>query len=367
MRWNWQRTDWTKFTYDSNRLAQFEEKFLLRAGQLFGITKHLNKSEAQQLSIDILSDEAMKTSEIEGEILSRESVQSSVKRHFGLQTASNQKILAAEDGIAELMVDLYQNSQKLLTEETLFRWHKMILRGNQDLQDIGRYRTHEEPMQVVSGYVHKRKVHFEAPPSKQVPKEMSHFMSWYRSSKKDSQLSPLIRSGIAHLYFVSIHPFEDGNGRIARAISEKILSEGLKRPSLTGLSIAIQSQRKKYYQALEQANKHNEITDWLYYFSETVLEAQSLTESLLEFILQKTKFYDKYRDQLNVRQHKVVDKLLKSGPNGFTGGLSAEKYISITRTSRATATRDLQELLELGALTKTGELKHTRYWLKLSL
>lgn len=366
MIWNWQRKDWPNFTFDAKALDSYEKEFLLKSGRFFGAFEHLNKEEQAHLTVELISDEAVKTSEIEGEILSRDSVQSSVREQFGLQPISTDEIgvnksSPEEQAIAEMMVNLFRTFDEPLSRKMLFNWHKMLME-NKNLSDIGRYRTHADPMQVVSGYVHKRKVHFEAPPSNKVPLEMKNYINWFRSN---SQLSILARAGIAHLYFVSIHPFEDGNGRIARALSVKTLSEGLEQPSLIALSQAIQSNRKKYYNALEQANKHNDVTDWLIYFSETILKAQELTEDMIKFVIAKTKLLEKVVGLLNTRQKKAILTLFKFGPTGFKAGLSAEKYISITKTSRATATRDLHELVEIGALSRTGELKHTRYWLKL--
>ena len=360
MSWNWQKKDWPHFTYDSQFLQQFENDFLLRSGQLFGSYTHLDEIEKKHLTIDLISAEAVKTSEIEGELLNRESVQSSVRRQFGLQAGSD-KSSPAEQGIAEMMVDLFHTFDEPLSQDLLFRWHKMLMKSHPNLREVGQYRSHGDPMQVVSGYIHERKVHFEAPESKTVLSEMKRFIKWYNICK----LPALAKSGIIHLYFVSIHPFEDGNGRIARALSEKSLSESLSQPSLIGLSQTIQKERKKYYEALEVANKKNEVTEWLVYFSKTIFKAQALTEASIRIIISKTKFFDKFSEKLNYRQEKALLRLFKAGPEGFKGGLNAEKYISITKTTRATATRDLQELVAIGALTRTGELRHTRYWLEI--
>jgi len=180
------------------------------------------------------------------------------------------------------------------------------------------------------------------------------------------ELPALTRAGIAHLYFVSIHPFEDGNGRIGRAISEKVIAQSIGQPSLTALAFQIEKQRNAYCDALEAANKHNEITEWLLYFAHVVLDAQKTTEDRIQFLIGKAKLYDRLRGQLNERQEKVLERVFREGPEGFQGGLSAENYVAIAKTSRATATRDLTELVECGALNKTGQLKGTRYWLRLA-
>ena len=178
-------------------------------------------------------------------------------------------------------------------------------------------------------------------------------------------LPALTRAGIAHLYFVCIHPFEDGNGRIARALAEKSLAQNLGHPSLIALAYTIERARKAYYSALERNNKDIEITDWLVYFADTINQAQGNTIKRVDFYIAKAKLYEQLRGKLNERQDKVIARMFREGIDGFRGGLSAENYITITKTSRATATRDLQDLVTMGALTKTGELRHTRYYLKL--
>lgn len=197
---------------------------------------------------------------------------------------------------------------------------------------------------------------------------MRHFMEWHERTRPGgkSPLPVLTRAGIAHLYFVSIHPFEDGNGLIGRAIAEKAVSEGLQQPTLIALSHAINLRRKEYYTTLERNSHANEITDWLVYFARTVLEAQELAQRKLDFLIAKTRFYDRLGSQLNERQQKALARMMREGPEGFQGGLSAEKYMRMTGAARATATRDLHDLVEKGALSRTGSLKSTRYHLRLT-
>ncbi len=361
MTWNWQQADWPDFTYDASALETMETEFQRESGVIIGAFRHLNEDDQNRLRVDLISDEALKTSEIEGEYLNRDSLQSSIRRQFGLQT-DGRKVPPPEEGISEMMVHLYRNFDQKLTHETLHSWHAMLSNGRRDLHDIGCYRTHEEAMQVISGPLHRPKVHFEAPPSERVQSEMESFLEWFNASRK---LPALTRCGIAHLYFVSIHPYEDGNGRIGRAIAEKAIAQNIGQPSLTALATRIEERRGEYYDTLEAANKHNEITDWLLYFGRVILEAQKTTQRHIHFLIEKTKLYDRLRGQLNERQEKVVARMFREGPAGFEGGLSADNYLSITQTSSATATRDLRELVELGALVKTGKLKGTRYWLKL--
>ncbi len=366
MVWNWQQPDWPHFSYEATALGGYDNRLLLGAGLLFGAFKHLDEDEKSQLTIELISNEALKTSEIEGEYLNRDSLQSSIRRQFGLVT-DNRKIPPAEHGIAQMMVDLYQAFQSPLSHTNFYDWHAMLTNGRRDLNDIGRYRTHQEPMQIVSGPIHSPRIHFEAPPSEQVMLEIDRFVDWFNTTAPNgkSPLPALVRAGIAHLYFESIHPFEDGNGRIGRAIAEKALAQGLGQPTLIAIAHMIEKNKKAYYAALEQANKSNEITQWLVYFADTVLSAQSYTQFRLEFLINKAKLYDRLRGQLNARQEKALARMFREGPEGFKGGLIAEKYLRITGTTRPTATRDLQDLVMKGALTRTGERKHTRYFLNL--
>ncbi len=179
-------------------------------------------------------------------------------------------------------------------------------------------------------------------------------------------MAALTRAALGHLWFESIHPFEDGNGRLGRALAEKSLAENIGQPSLIALAYTIERDRRAYYDQLETHQKTLDVTPWLLWFGETVLKAQQATLERVAFFIAKARFYDRTRTRLNPRQAKVVERMFREGPDGFRGGLSAENYIAITGTSRATATRDLQDLVEMGALTRTGERRHTRYWLEMA-
>ena len=203
-------------------------------------------------------------------------------------------------------------------------------------------------------------VHFHAPPSNTVPSEMNGFITWFNESRNMIH-KPIMRSAIAHLYFESIHPFEDGNGRIGRAIAEKALSQSIDRPFLFSLSKSIESNKNDYYTALKAAQRSNEITDWINYFVKTVLDAQIDAENEIEFTLKKAKFFDQHKRDLNERQQKVVRRMLEEGYQGFEGGMNARKYVSIASTSKATATRDLQDLVQKGIFTPIGGGRSTRY------
>ncbi len=367
MNWNWQHPDWPRFRYSTGRLAERETLFLRQSGVVVGTVRHLPDTERLPLVIELMSTEALKTSEIEGDLLDRDSVQSSLRRQFGLQT-DGRRVAPAEQGIAELLTDLYRTFAAPLDEDTLFRWHRWVTQGRTDLRVVGGYRTHPEPMQVVSGPSHEPRVHFEAPPSATVAVEMAAFIAWFNATGPagDQPLPALARAGLAHLYFESIHPFEDGNGRLGRGIAEKALANGAGQPSLTALSLVIQLRRKEYYAQLEAANKGLEVDAWLDWFADVVLAAQAHTLGWLEFLIQKTRLLDRLRGQINARQERALLRLFREGPDGFTGGLSAGKYMAITGAPAATARRDLGQLVELGALRRTGQLKSTRYWLSIA-
>ncbi len=227
-------------------------------------------------------------------------------------------------------------------------------------------------MQIVSGAPYSRyspKVHFEAPPANRLRMEMARFLKWFNRSAPGGPeaLPALTRAGIAHLYFESIHPFEDGNGRIGRAISEKALAQASGHATPTALAETILIHRKAYYEALESANKTNEITPWLRCFAGWSIEAQRRTSARIEFLVDKTRLLDRLRGQLNQRQEKALLRIVREGPEGFNGGLSAGNYSTITGSSPATTTRDLVDLVEKKALIRTGELRHARYELAIPL
>jgi Fic family protein len=364
MKWNWEKSDWRSFKYSKEPFRALEAQFLKNSGILMGAFEHLNETDREELTISIITEEALKTSEIEGEYLNRDSLQTSICKHLGIK-ADKKLATKAEQGISELLVDNFKSYKNKLTHYHLFSWHKMVLKGN-NLSDVGCYRTSKEPMRVVSGEIHNPKIHFVAPPSSIIKSEMVSFLDWFNESKNDLNFT-LIRASISHLYFLSIHPFEDGNGRIARAISQKSLCQSLDYPAVLALSYQIESNKKDYYSALENSNKSNEITGWLLYFSKTIIEAQLYTIRCVKFLIEKTKLYDRTRNKINPRQEKVIKRLFKEGVEGFKGGLSAKNYIAIAKTSASTATRDLSELVKLEVLTQTGERRYTRYFLNINV
>lgn len=367
MTWNWQLTDWPNYTYNIKEIENFEHTLLKASGVFLGVFKCLSSGEQEHFKIELLSVEALNTCAIEGEYLNRDSLQVSLKSAFGL-TTTKRHVTPAEKGIAQMMLAVYKDYAAPLTADTLFLWHTLLMSGRSDLDAIGAYRTHFEPMLIASAGAREPTIHFQAPPSEKVKPLMQDFIQWFNQSAPNATnpLPALVRAAIAHLYFESIHPFEDGNGRIGRALAEKALSQCLGQPTLIALSTVIEQNKKAYYTALQATNHSLDISSWLFYFSKTTLAAQEYTQKQIEFLIQKAKFFDLFDPQLNERQRKVLLRMFREGPDGFKGGLSAENYIHITHTSRATATRDLHELLALGALQKQGALRYTRYFLPLN-
>lgn len=367
--YNWQLQDWPHFKYD---LSSIQETLLLiaeKTGLLSGKLSHATPDLQTETMIDLMVEEAIKTSEIEGEYISRPDIRSSIKKQLGLKP----DILKVHDkraqGIAALMLDARNTFNEPLTENKLFDWHIMLMSGSiKSNITIGGWRTHEESMQIISGNYDNWKIHFEAPSSKNVPAEMKQFIKWFNDTAPNQpraiKFGP-VRAAIAHLYFESIHPFEDGNGRIGRAIAEKALSQGLGYPVMLSLSRAMEAEKKAYYAELNKASFTNEITAWLDYFVKTILKAQISVEAQINFVLKKSEFFDTFKNKLNERQLKAVKRMLDEGIQGFEGGMSAKKYIAITGTSKATATRDLQELFDMGVFKQIGSGRSVRYELNL--
>lgn len=368
MLYNWQQPDWPEFTYDLSQITGALFTFAQRLGRVSGLLEGLPEATRTEAVIELMVSEAVKTSEIEGAYLNRNDVMSSIRNNLGFVVNDEPVYDRRAQGAAELMIDVRNRWQQKLSPEMLFRWHRMIMKGGRPVK-TGAWRTHAEPMQIISGPLGKEKIHFEAPPSAQVPAEMTRFIEWFNATapgQAEAIQEPVIRPAIAHLYFESIHPFEDGNGRIGRAIAEKALSQGAGSPILLSLSRAIEADKKAYYQALQSAQRSNEITPWLDWFVQITLAAQTYAEEQTGLTLKKARFFDRFQDRLNARQLKVIRRMLQEGPGGFTGGMSAKKYIAITQTSKATATRDLQELVDKGIFTPVGGGRSRRYDIDLS-
>jgi Fic family protein len=360
--YNWQQKDWTEFTY---QITAFEDQLYLfteKIGRVTAFIKSLPETTHTQAIIDTLVAEAIKTSAIEGEFLSREDVMSSIKNNLGLAVNKDIKDVRAK-GIGNLVTNVQQTYQEPLNKQMLFEWHTMLFPQRTNI-NIGTWRSHSEPMQVVSGTHGREKIHFEAPPSSSIPLEMKKFIDWFNcfdiNEAKKIRFAP-IHTAISHLYFETIHPFEDGNGRIGRAIAEKALLTQIGSPLLISLSATIESDKKAYYEALQMGQQQNEITEWIIYFIDVILKSLDDTERYIDFILKKTRLFDTYKNQLNERQEKAIKRMLDEGPKGFEGGMNAKKYMSITKASKATATRDLQYLLKIGMLKVLGAGRSTSY------
>lgn len=367
MIYNWQHDQWPNFFYN----IPHPEKILLnygqKSGRIDGLIEAMPADTQIEAIIDLMVYEALKTSEIEGEYLSREDVYSSIKKNLGLQSPKENIPDERAKGISELIVKLHNTFAEPLSENMLFDWHSTLMKGSKNI-NAGQWRKHAEPMQVVSGTIGKEVVHFEAPPSHHIPKEMQAFISWFNTTAPkgtETIENPLIRSAITHLYFETIHPFEDGNGRIGRILAEKALFQSLGKPLIISLSKTIEQDKQAYYNALKQAQRTLDITDWIHYFTQVIMDAQDDAEKLISFSLKKAAFFDKHGQHLNDRQLKVIKTMLKTGPEGFEGGMTAKKYMSITRTSKATATRDLQELFEMDIFLRESGGRSTRYNLKI--
>jgi Fic family protein len=362
MQWNWELPEWPNFQYDPVGILNFEKQFLLGVGSEIAYLKTVDKPEYKGFVVEILSQEGEKSSRIEGEVLDRASLQSSIKKQFGWDGSAKSR--DKESGMAELLCSAYETFHLPLSHEMLWQWHAMLMKGSPFITVRGAYRNHTEPMQIVSNRYGSSKVFFEAPPSEKVSCEMDRFIDWYNAP--DNNMSILGKAAVAHVYFESIHPFEDGNGRIGRVVAEKILFKSMGRPILIALSKFLDKDKKEYYAALEGCNRTIAVDAWVEFFAKAVVQAQKESLELLNFLIKKSKKLNALSSSLNSRQMKVLLRMFKEGPNGFQGGLSAEKYIAITKTTRSTATRDLSDLVNKGALTKTGELRYTRYQLDLS-
>lgn len=362
MPWNWELPNWPTFTYDSTLILQKERQFLLGVGGAFAFLKNIDPLEQSQFVVEILSLEGEESSRIEGEILDRKSLQSSIRQQFGLR-ASRKREENKESCMAKLLCGVYKTFHEPLTHEMLWDWHTQLFQGYSHIDERRWYRSHSEPMQIVSNRYDSPRVFFEAPPSSIVHHEMSMFINWFNSTRDTEFI--LGRAAIAHVYFESLHPFEDGNGRIGRILVEKALSQGIGRPVLIAVSRILEKKKANYYSALEKCNRTLEVQDWVLFFSDSVLEALNESMTFLNFLIEKSKMLTALSSVINPRQEKVLLRMFAEGPKGFKGGLSADNYIKITKTSKATATRDLVDLVTKGALKKTGDLRHTRYWLNL--
>lgn len=341
----WERAVWTDFKWDLEKVYQelMEAKkaqgYILAQADFFGL-KDL---------AEIIVEEACMTSSIEGENLERDTVRSSVARRLGLSTAGLPDIKRNTDGLVEILMDATTNHKLSLVEEHLFGWHAALFpTGHSGMLKIkvAGWREPGTPMEVISGQPGKERVHYSAPPSKIVPVEMDTFFKWWNHPPE--KLDGVIRAAIAHFWFVTIHPFEDGNGRIARCITDMALAQEEKTSKrLYSLSSQIVEDKNSYYQILEETQKGDgDITEWLVWFLKTFTRAIESSKRLIEKSIFISKFYENLAGtKLNERQAKVIKKLTDCFPSDFDGGLSNKNYVSIAKTSPESAKRDLKDLL----------------------
>jgi Fic family protein len=367
MNYNWQHSKWPNFEYDLASIQNTLYEYAKIAGLTSGSLSSINDEFSQDTIIDLMSQEAICTSIIEGQTFAHEDIRSSIRNQLSLNLPKKAITDPKSEGIAELMISLRKSYHLVLSENMLFEWHGLLFKNysNENL-NIGNWRKFTEPMQIVSGAIGNEKVFFEAPPTSQVAEEMRIFIEWFNDSSNQSIPGP-VRAGIAHLYFESIHPFADGNGRIGRMISEKALSQDLGYPCVLSLSNIIYKTRKEYYRQLTKASGYTlNITEWLNYFIKTVYQAQLDAKQQVQFMISKSLFWRKFADQIQPRQEKVLRRMFQEGGDGFIGGITAKKYMGITKCSKATATRDLSDLLELGCLLKLNSAgRSTAYELNL--
>lgn len=351
----WQRPDWTqRLRWDLARCLPALTAARLSEGRLLGKAESIGFDLGSQLQATALVDEAMTTAAIEGERLDRDSVRSSVARHLSTSTANLPPPQRHIDGLVEMLLDATTCAEQPLTAERLMGWHAALFpSGFSGIRRIavGSWRTGSEPMLVVSGRHDRRTIHFEAPSSGSVPVEMERFLHWWAAGEPADSI---LRAGLAHLWFVTIHPFDDGNGRVARALADMALmqDEGT-TARLWSLSVQIQEERRQYYSELEAAQRGaGDITAWLSWFAGCVGRAIQRAEGALDRVLVKARFWQRHQDvSLNPRQRKVLNRMLDE-EGGFVGGMNTRKYVALTRISPATAQRDLADLLDKGLLIK---------------
>jgi Fic family protein len=350
----WQHEHWPHWVYDRQRLAPLLAQVHRAQGHLLGRMHDLGLDLRDQATLRVLTEDVLKTSEIEGEQLNPASVRSSIARRLGVDIGA----LAATDrqveGVVDMVLDATQRYDAPLDAERLYGWHAALFpTGYSGLSKIRVAQWRDDalgPMQVVSGAMHRQKVHFEAPPAHVLDAEMQNFLSWFNTDQYDD---PVIKAGLAHLWLVTLHPFDDGNGRIARAVGDMALARAEQSTQrYYSLSAQIQRERNDYYERLEATQKGNmDVTGWLEWFLGCLLRAVQGAEETLALVLAKTRFWQHWSGMsMNERQIKLLNKLL----DGFDGKLTSSKWAAIAKCSQDTALRDISELLERGMLNKSA-------------
>ena len=348
-----QLSDWPQFRWDQGILAGPLAEIRHRQGRLLGRMESLGFTLQKEAELETLTLEVLKSSEIEGEQLDAAQVRSSIARRLGIETAGTVAAERDVEGVVEMMLDATQNYAQPLSDERLFAWHAALFpTGRSGMRKIivGAWRNDAHgPMQVVSGPVGKEKVHYEAPAAQLLEKEMSAFLAWANDSKDRTDM--VLRAALAHLWFVTIHPFDDGNGRIARAIADWALARSDNSPQrFYSMSAQIRHERNDYYDILEKTQKGTlDVTPWMEWFLACLGRALDRTEVTLGAVLRKARFWDKYaRVKVNARQRDVINRLLDS----FAEKLTTTKWAKLEKCSHDTALRDIQGLVEQGVLQK---------------
>lgn len=356
--------DWPRFRFDSERLADLLAAVRHRQGRLLGRMEQLGLKLRAEAALNSLTEEVVKSSEIEGEVLNRDQVRSSLARRLGVQIGALTPADRNVEGIVEMVLDATENYDKPLTAERLFGWQAALFpTGRSGLKKItvGAWRTEEAgPMQVVSGPMGRERVHFEAPAATKLADEMAVFLTWF--NEDHSSFDPVLKAAIAHLWFVTIHPFEDGNGRVARTIADRQLARSEHcAQRFYSMSAQIQQERNAYYDILEATQKGDlDITPWLEWFLGCLDRAIAGAETILASVFLKARFWEIHAgESFNDRQRKVLNRLLDGG---FEGTLTSSKWAALAKTSQDTASRDVDDLLKRNILVKdAGGGRSTSY------
>ena len=347
--------DWPHFQWDEKRLAVKVTAVRYRQGRMLGALEMLGIKLREEAILRTLTEEVVKSSEIEGEILDREQVRSSLARRLGIDVGALKPADRDVEGVVDMILDATRDYRKPLTAERLFGWHAALFpTGYSGLHKIavGRWRTEESgAMRVVSGAIGHERTHFEAPEANRLDKEMAAFLEWIEDKAVESMVDPVLRAAIAHLWFVTIHPFEDGNGRIGRAIIDMMLARAEKSAQrFYSMSAQISKERGKYYDYLEETQKGDlDITDHLEWFLGCMERAFDGAEIILKDVLRKSRFWERHSgEEFNVRQRNILNRLME----GFEGKLTSSKWAKITKCSQDTAGRDIEDLIKRHILKK---------------
>lgn len=366
--YHWTDENWPHFIWNDSLYELAEKKFLSIAGLGQGAIDLIQSENKKESILNILVKEALKTSAIEGEMVSRIDLVSSIKKKLGYNINIKNVKDKRSEGIAKAIVQSREDFDAELTETMMHQWHEDIFLYTKTITK-GQWRTGTEPMQIVSGSHGREVVHYEAPPSKQVPREMKRYIQWFnrtRTNPKHKISNPIVRSALAHLYFESIHPYEDGNGRIGRILAEKALSQGLGHAALLSLSSSIDADKKLYYSQLKKAQQTLKIDAWIAYFSQIVIAAQLDFNETVQFVVKKSRFFEAIQNIVDKKQLKAIQKMVIDNQE-FIGGMNASKYMSINKVSKATATRDLADLVSKNILISKGKGRSTNYQVNLDM